>query len=1072
MLSLSMSRKGIHRVGRDGARPRTFRTYLLAPGSLLHPHSPTNSYDAVPAPYANAIALRRLVAAFSIAIVLAVWALIVTLVITQRAAATDQIRIEATNLAAAFEEQVRHVLDGIAGVADMIGNHFKADGANFQTETWTSQIPQIAATTIQISILGPDGRLVASTLDPHPAPTDLSDREHFRVPRDEPAVGLFIGKTVVGRVSHRMTIQVSKRLERADGSFGGVTVFHLDPEQLITLHELINLGASGVINLTGFDGIVRARFGGGSSSQAIGVSLAGSQAVEGAKVAASGTYESASRIDGTPRIFAWRRVSGYPLVVNVGIGKAEALAAVSRFTAGLVVVAGVVTLAIGLFAILFGKWIIQRAAVEQQQRASEERFRAIFDSVSDGIIVQDLASGAFLDVNERVCDMFHCNRETLLARSAADLSSSPRDDIAAYIRQAAVGGPTLFEWFCKAADGRSFWLEVSVRHANFAGRTVSLLAARDITDRREADAALRESRERLELATRSARIGIWDWDVIRNRVVWDARMYELYGISEPDFGGVYETWRATVHAEDRAHWDATIDAAVGDANDFALEYRVRWPDGEVRNIEAHALVQRSTDGRAIRMIGVNWDITDRKRAEQQVARLASYDALTGLVNRRVFVEMMEQTIVRAGRDGSSFAVLYLDLDHFKDINDTLGHPAGDLLLRTVAERLRASVRDGDTVARFGGDEFAILLCDIVSSKADASNAAVVAADIAEEIVRVVSEPVMLETNRIHSSASVGIAMFGPDSKDAETMLSHADVALYRAKRERGTCHFFTEGMDAEVRARVRLTAELHDAIVADQLYLVYQPQVDLSTGRIAGVEALVRWHHPERGHIRPDHFIPDAERNGLIVPLGRWVLGEACRQTREWLEAGIAPPLIAINLSGIQLRAALEVERDIATAIANAGVPPHLLELELTESVLMETSRDHNDLLLRLRRTGHRIAIDDFGSGYSSLDYLRRYPVDRIKIAQQFVSEIGIERGADAIVRAALGLARELNIDVVVEGVETCAQLNLLRSWGARTVQGYCFARPMPATEVTSLLRRGEVAPPKAQTRGERFVTG
>jgi diguanylate cyclase (GGDEF)-like protein len=550
-------------------------------------------------------------------------------------------------------------------------------------------------------------------------------------------------------------------------------------------------------------------------------------------------------------------------------------------------------------------------------------------------------------------------------------------------------------------------------------------------------------------------------------------MFELYGIRERDFGGTFDAWHSLVHPEDRSRRNAAIADAISGVKDFDIEYRGLWPDGKVHEIEAHALVQRAADGSAIRMIGVNWDITERKRAEEQVSQLARYDSLTGLVNRRVFVEVIEQAMARARRYGSGFAILYLDLDHFKDVNDTLGHPAGDHLLRTVAARLRESVREVDTVARFGGDEFAILLSDITEpanaalvservldeiDEAARAAAQLVAADVAEKVVRAVSEPIMVETNRIHSGASVGISLYGPDSLDAETMLSHADVALYRAKAgQRGSYHFFTDGMDAEVRARVRLTEELRDALVSDQFSLVYQPQVDIGSGRITGLEALVRWHHPTQGTISPGRFIPDAERNGLIVPLGRWVLREACRQARRWRDAGIAPPLIAVNLSGIQFKAPLEVERDIATAVLEASVPSQMLELELTETVLMEASHHHNDLLLRLRQAGHRIAIDDFGSGYSSLDYLRRYPVDRIKIAQKFVSEIGIEPGNDAIVRAALGLARELGIEVVVEGVETAAQLELLKAWGCRIVQGFYLARPLPVSEVTVLLRTGEI---------------
>jgi diguanylate cyclase (GGDEF)-like protein len=499
----------------------------------------------------------------------------------------------------------------------------------------------------------------------------------------------------------------------------------------------------------------------------------------------------------------------------------------------------------------------------------------------------------------------------------------------------------------------------------------------------------------------------------------------------------------------------------------------RRKDGTVIDVEGSVSFWRATG----LFLCFARDITNKKRTEEQIARMARYDSLTGLANRRVFVEALEQAIARAHRGFTSFAILYLDLDHFKDVNDTLGHPVGDVLLIEVAERLRASVREVDTVARFGGDEFAIILNDIgePANAAAASerilgaigeptliqaDVAAVAADVAEKIVRAVTEPIMIQANRIHSGASVGIAVYGPGSSDAETMLSHADVALYQAKVERrGTYRFFNDGMDAELRARVNLSTELRDAIAADQFLLMYQPQVDIFTGRIVGLEALVRWRHPTLGVLGPGKFIPAAERHGLIVPLGRWVMDEACRQTRRWLDAGIALPLIAINLSAIQFKMPLELEKDIAATVAEIGLPPQLLELELTESVLMEASRDHNDVLLRLRKKGHRIAIDDFGSGYSSLDYLRRYPVDRIKIAQTFIADIGIESGNDAIVKAALSLARELNIEVVVEGVETVAQLELLRTWGGRIVQGFYFSRPLPVPEVTALLRIGRITP-------------
>jgi predicted signal transduction protein with EAL and GGDEF domain len=351
--------------------------------------------------------------------------------------------------------------------------------------------------------------------------------------------------------------------------------------------------------------------------------------------------------------------------------------------------------------------------------------------------------------------------------------------------------------------------------------------------------------------------------------------------------------------------------------------------------------------------------------------------------------------------------------------------------------------------------------------------AAIAAAVAEKILLAISNPFSIQGNDVRSGASVGVAVYGPDAADGETMLRRADEALYRAKSEgRGTYRFFTDAMDTEVRARVCLNRELREAIAADQLFLLYQPQVDIDSGRIVGLEALVRWHHPTRGDLGPGMFIAAAEANGLIVPLERWVMREACRQIRLWSDAGIAPRSVAINVSGVQFKAPLELEQSIAAALTEFALPAQRLELELTESVLMQVSREHNEVLLRLRKQGIHVAIDDFGTGYSSLDYLRRYPVDRIKIAQTFMADIGTALEDDAIVKAALGLARELGIQTIAEGVETAAQAALLKAWGCRFVQGFYFSEPLSAVEVTRLLRIGTIAPARPDHQVELAANG
>jgi diguanylate cyclase (GGDEF)-like protein len=479
-----------------------------------------------------------------------------------------------------------------------------------------------------------------------------------------------------------------------------------------------------------------------------------------------------------------------------------------------------------------------------------------------------------------------------------------------------------------------------------------------------------------------------------------------------------------------------------------LTVAARWRNGDwsVRAGSASGIPE--FDRLALAFDGMAAEVSSR---ELKISWMARYDILTGLANRGVFAEALQHEIARAHRDGPSFAVLYLDLDHFKDVNDTLGHPIGDLLLQSVAERLRASVRETDTVSRFGGDEFALIATDL-QQPADA-------ATLALKVLTAISEPVLIRDMEVRSGASVGIAVYGPDSADTEALLSHADIALYRAKSEgRGTYRFFTDSMDADVRTEFMLGAELRQAIVSDQLYLEYQPQVDIYTGRIIGVEALVRWLHPTRGLVSPGLFIPIAEKSGLIVAIGRWVMHESCRQMKEWLDAGVAPPLVAVNLSALQFKTPRELENDIEAILAKTGVPPQKVELELTESVLMDASREHSDVLVRLRKAGFRIAIDDFGTGYSSLDYLRRFPVDRIKIAQQFMFD-PTEGSGDAIIRAAIALAQELKLEVIVEGVETGRQLQRVKSCGGREVQGYYFSKPIRAEAMTVFLRRGVALP-------------
>jgi diguanylate cyclase len=442
-------------------------------------------------------------------------------------------------------------------------------------------------------------------------------------------------------------------------------------------------------------------------------------------------------------------------------------------------------------------------------------------------------------------------------------------------------------------------------------------------------------------------------------------------------------------------------------------------------------------------------------ANRRVSELAQIDSLTGLANRRAFFDRLGVAFAAARRTGRAFAVLYFDLDHFKDVNDTLGHAVGDALLREVADRLREGVRPPDVVARFGGDEFAVLKCDAVDPSAGDSLAATIAALLAA--------PYDINGAVVHVTASIGIARYTPELTSPDDIMIQADLALYRAKEDgRNCCRFHSREFGEQVRERVTIADELRGAIGRGELELHYQPQVELATGRILGLEALLRWRHPSRGLIPPSLFIPIAERTGAILALGRWAFEEACRQYRAWQEEGIAPKVVAVNVSAVQFKAARDLERDIADSLRRWHIAPNHMEVELTESVLMEVSEQHGDTLERLRRLGVRIALDDFGTGYSSLSYLTTYPVNRLKIAQQLVFGVTAEPRSATVVRTAIRLAHELGIECLAEGVETEAQANFLLAAGGDQAQGFFFSRPLSRAHATLFLRERRLNPATA----------
>jgi diguanylate cyclase (GGDEF)-like protein/PAS domain S-box-containing protein len=580
---------------------------------------------------------------------------------------------------------------------------------------------------------------------------------------------------------------------------------------------------------------------------------------------------------------------------------------------------------------------------------------------------------------------------------------------------------------------------------------------REVAVRAEAERRLVVSKERYALAARGSNDGLWDWDLRTGEVYYSPRWRSMLGFGEVEVAGPPSLWLDLVHPEDRPRLEAELGAhAAGLTAHFEHEYRVRHADGSSRWMLARGLAVRDAEGRATRMSGSQTDITERKRAEEQLLHDALHDALTGLPNRVLFMDRLAQVFKRAlRRKDYDFAVYFFDLDRFKFVNDSYGHEAGDELLRAVAGRLQACLRPTDTVARLGGDEFAILADGLTSEEG--------ALEICRRVQQALALPLATGGREVFCTASVGIALGSDRYRKPDEILRDADTAMYRAKSSgRGLHAVFQAGMHLRVVHQLEMETALRRALEASEFRVHYQPIVEMATGTVRCVEALVRWEHPERGQIPPSEFIPLAEETGLVVALDRWVMRESCRQVRAWQQQfPSARGLCAsVNLSSMHF-ARPEVLQDIRSALEDSGLEGRFLKLELTERVLLENADSLEGVFQWLRRTGIQLVIDDFGTGYSSLSYLHRFPVDVLKVDRSFVEGIGGPERRWEIARAVVSLAHTLGLAVVAEGVETAEQRSFLSALHCEYAQGYLFSPPLDAEALGVLLQRQALAVPR-----------
>ncbi len=692
--------------------------------------------------------------------------------------------------------------------------------------------------------------------------------------------------------------------------------------------------------------------------------------------------------------------------------------------------------------------VTERKYAAEAMRESENRYRDLFENANDLIYTHDLR-GNFTSLNRAGERLTGYTRDEALSMNISQVVApgslaAAREMTARKLEEDA---STTYEIDIVAKDGRTLSLELSTRLIYEKGSAIAVQGiGRDITERRRQDEAIKSSEQRYRQLGEGIFHQVWTADPDGKLDYLNERALKYFARSNVELLG--NEWQHVVHPDDLPECVRRWTESIRTGEIYEIDFRLKRHDGVYRWHKACATCGRDENGNIIKWFGTNTDIDEQKQSEEKLNYYARHDTLTDLPNRAEFMSHLRMAIERADSNPMTrFAVLFLDLDRFKVINDSLGHVVGDELLRQIADRLQKYVRPGDVVARLGGDEFTILL-NRTGSIADVIH-------VAERVQRNLSKPFQIDTFEVFTSASIGIIVSDEIMREPEDFLRDADAAMYRAK-EAGKARYeiFDREMHAHNLNLLELETDLRKALERGEFALLYQPIIELSTGKVSEFEALLRWNHPRHGLVGPDDFVSVAEESGLIVPLGNWIIKEACRQLGEWQERTSTKLSVSVNLSAKQLLHPSLIE-EVRAVLKNTKLSSNQLKLEVTESTVMEHSERSMSVLSELAGLGVSLSTDDFGTGYSSLSYLQRFPFDRLKIDRSFVDEMGGNDKTAAIVKTILMLGENLGIEVVAEGIETDQQLESLMDLGCRLGQGFLFSRPISAEQVERLLSEG-----------------
>jgi diguanylate cyclase (GGDEF)-like protein/PAS domain S-box-containing protein len=678
----------------------------------------------------------------------------------------------------------------------------------------------------------------------------------------------------------------------------------------------------------------------------------------------------------------------------------------------------------------------------------ELRYQALFEFSPSPMWVYNVETLAFLAVNQAAIKQYGFSHDEFLAMTIRDIR--PAEDVSRLSATVAAGAADFDDaglWRHRTKAGTCIDVEITSHRVSFAGRAAKMVQANDVTDRLAAEAAMRASNERFEFVARATTDVVWDWDLLTDKRWWNQNMTSSLGYNQAALAQGAAYWG--IHPDDRERVANGIRAAIAShANVWNDEYRFRRSDGRYLDFYDRGFVIRDTRGDPVRMIGAMMDITERKRTAAELTHHLTHDVTTGLPRFQVIEDYLQLALAAAAGHDGRIVVLYVDIDYFHAVNETRGRLIGDEVLRVIAARLYAVVGANGKVAHVAGDEFAVI---DMNGRHDQ-------VDLGESIRALLAEPMLIAEQQIYVTCSVGVSCFPDNATTPQDLLRQAEAAMKRAKRDgRNAVCAFSNDQNEELRVRLAMGARLRVAIRDEQLQLHFQPQISGLDWQVLGFEALARWEDPELGIVTPKVFIQAAEELGLIVDLGRFILSEACRQARVWIDAGASDFSIAVNISPVQLIRP-EFAADVGSALARFKIPPGYIELELTESVMAENIERMIGTMHALKALGVRIALDDFGTGYSSLNYLRRFPIDCLKIDQSFVRDVTTDAGAAGICRAVITLAHQLGMRVMAEGVETAAQVGYLKRNDCDLFQGYYFSKPVIAEKALEMLRHRYLA--------------